>query len=161
MPEEVTSSETNRRSFLATTAAGAAAVAMVPSTLNAGAYAGGSDLLKVGLVGVGGRGTGAAEQALNADPATELVALGDVFEDAVERNPPPAPGGKRIKLRYATQIKTRPPSFVIFGTRVDQLPESYRRYLVNGIRRDLGFGAVPVRLTLRAPKNPFDTSGDR
>ncbi len=78
------------------------------------------------------------------------------FEDAVERNPPPAPGGKRIKLRYATQIKTRPPSFVIFGTRVDQLPESYRRYLVNGIRRDLGFGAVPVRLTLRAPKNPFD-----
>jgi GTPase len=52
------------------------------------------------------------------------------FEDAVERNPPPAPGGKRIKLRYATQIKTRPPSFVIFGTRVDQLPESYRRYLV-------------------------------
>ncbi len=78
------------------------------------------------------------------------------FEDAVEKNPPPAPGGKRIKLRYATQIKTRPPSFVIFGTRVDQLPESYRRYLVNGIRRELGFGAVPVRLSFRAPKNPFD-----
>ena len=83
-------------------------------------------------------------------------ALNRWFEDAVEKNPPPAPGGKRIKLRYATQIKTRPPSFVIFGTRVDQLPESYRRYLVNGIRRELGFGAVPVRLTLRAPKNPFD-----
>ncbi len=78
------------------------------------------------------------------------------FEKAIEANPPPAPGGKRIKLRYITQIKTRPPSFVIFGTRVDQLPESYRRYLVNGIRRELGFGAVPVRLTLRAPKNPFD-----
>ncbi len=77
------------------------------------------------------------------------------FERAVEANPPPAPGGKRIKLRYVTQIKSRPPSFVIFGTRVDQLPESYRRYLVNGIRRDLGFGAVPVRLTLRSPKNPF------
>ena len=77
------------------------------------------------------------------------------FERAIEANPPPAPGGKRIKLRYVTQIKSRPPSFVIFGTRVDQLPESYRRYLVNGIRRDLGFGAVPVRLTLRAPKNPF------
>jgi GTPase len=77
------------------------------------------------------------------------------FERAVEANPPPAPGGRRIKLRYVTQIKTRPPSFVIFGTRVDQLPESYRRYLVNGIRRDLGFGAVPVRLTLRSPKNPF------
>jgi GTPase len=77
------------------------------------------------------------------------------FEDAIEKNPPPAPGGKRIKLRYATQIKSRPPSFVIFGTRVDELPESYRRYLVNGIRRELGFGAVPVRLTLRSAKNPF------
>ncbi len=78
------------------------------------------------------------------------------FEEALDKNPPPAPGGKRIKLRYITQIKSRPPSFVIFGTRVDQLPESYRRYLVNGIRRDLGFGAVPVRLTLRSPKNPFN-----
>jgi GTP-binding protein len=78
------------------------------------------------------------------------------FERAIEANPPPAPGGKRIKMRYVTQIKTRPPSFVIFGTRVDQLPASYERYLVNSMRRDLGFGAVPVRLTLRAPKNPFD-----
>ena len=77
------------------------------------------------------------------------------FERAVEANPPPAPGGKRIKLRYLTQAKTRPPGFVLFGTRVDQLPESYQRYLINGIRRDLGFGAVPIRLTLRAPKNPF------
>lgn len=77
------------------------------------------------------------------------------FERAVEANPPPAPGGKRIKLRYVTQAKTRPPGFVLFGTRVDQLPTSYQRYLVNGIRRELGFGAVPVRLTLRAPKNPF------
>jgi len=77
------------------------------------------------------------------------------FEMAVEKNPPPAPGGKRIKLRYITQAKTRPPGFILFGTRVDQLPESYVRYLVNGIRRDLDFGAVPVRLTLRAPKNPF------
>jgi len=80
------------------------------------------------------------------------------FEAAVEKNPPPAPGGKRIKLRFITQAKTRPPGFVLFGTRVDQLPASYQRYLVNGIRRELGFGAVPVRLTLRAPKNPY---GDR
>ena len=78
------------------------------------------------------------------------------FEQAVENNPPPAPGGKRIKLRYITQVNTRPPSFVIFGTRVDQLPESYKRYLVNGLRKELGFGAVPVRLQARAPKNPFD-----
>ncbi len=77
------------------------------------------------------------------------------FEQALETNPPPAPGGKRIKLRYITQVNTRPPSFVIFGTRVDQLPESYKRYLVNGMRRELGFGAVPVRLQTRAPKNPF------
>ena len=77
------------------------------------------------------------------------------FERAIEANPPPAPGGKRIKMRYVTQVKTRPPSFVIFGTRVDQLPASYERYLVNSMRKDLGFGAVPVRLTLRAPKNPF------
>ncbi len=77
------------------------------------------------------------------------------FEAAVEKNPPPAPGGKRIKLRFITQAKTRPPGFVVFGTRVDQLPTSYQRYLVNGIRRELGFGAVPVRLTLRAAKNPY------
>lgn len=77
------------------------------------------------------------------------------FDDALEANPPPAPGGKRIKLRYITQIKTRPPTFVIFGSRLDNLPESYRRYLVNGIRRELGFGSVPVRLTLRSAKNPY------
>ena len=77
------------------------------------------------------------------------------FDDALEANPPPAPGGKRIKLRYITQIKTRPPTFVIFGSRLENLPESYRRYLVNGIRRELGFGSVPVRLTLRSSKNPY------
>lgn len=78
------------------------------------------------------------------------------FERAIEANPPPAPGGKRIKPRYITQNNTRPPSFVLFGTRVDQLPESYRRYLINGLRREFDFGAVPVRIHLRAPKNPFD-----
>ena len=77
------------------------------------------------------------------------------FDAALTANPPPAPGGKRIKLRYITQAKTRPPGFVLFGTRLEQLPESYQRYLVNGIRRDLGFAAVPVRLTLRSAKNPF------
>ena len=78
------------------------------------------------------------------------------FERAIDANPPPAPGGKRIKLRYITQVKTRPPSFVIFGNRVDELPESYRRYLVNALRRDLELGAVPLRLTLRGSRNPFD-----
>ena len=54
----------------------------------------------------------------------------------LEANPPPAPGGKRIKLRYITQAGVRPPTFVLFGTRTDQLPESYRRYLLNGIRSE-------------------------
>jgi len=78
------------------------------------------------------------------------------FEGAIETNPPPAPGGKRIKPRYVTQIKSRPPSFVLFGSRVDLLPESYRRYLVNSLRREFDFGAVPVRFTMRASKSPFD-----
>ncbi len=78
------------------------------------------------------------------------------FERAIEANPPPAPGGRRIKMRYVTQVKSRPPSFVVFGTRVDQLPASYERYLVNSMRKELGFGAVPVRMTMRASKNPFD-----
>jgi GTP-binding protein len=82
-------------------------------------------------------------------------ALNRWFGEAVEKNPPPAPGGKRIKLRYITQVGTRPPSFVVFGNRTDELPESYRRYLVNGLRKDLGFGAVPVRLALRGGRNPF------
>lgn len=77
------------------------------------------------------------------------------FEQAIAANPPPAPGGKRIKLRYITQARNRPPSFVIFGNRTDQLPDSYKRYLLNGIRRDLDFGAVPVRINLRSGKNPY------
>jgi len=82
-------------------------------------------------------------------------ALNRWFDEALDTNPPPAPGGRRIKLRYITQAGTRPPRFVIFGTRLDQLPGSYERYLLNAIRRDLGFGAVPVRLTLKSAKNPF------
>ncbi len=84
------------------------------------------------------------------------AALNRWFDAALEANPPPAPGGRRIKLRYITQTATRPPRFVIFGTRLDALPASYERYLLNGLRRDLGFGAVPVRLMLRTTKNPYD-----
>jgi GTP-binding protein len=78
------------------------------------------------------------------------------FEQAIETNPPPAPKGKRIKLRYITQVKSRPPTFVVFGNRTDELPESYRRYLVNALRRDLKLGAVPLRLDFRGRSNPFD-----
>ena len=83
------------------------------------------------------------------------AALNRWFDDALEANPPPAPGGKRIKLRYITQAGTRPPRFVVFGTRLDMLPASYERYLVNDIRKKLGFDAVPVRIVLKSPKNPF------
>ncbi|MEE4338362.1 ribosome biogenesis GTPase Der [Erythrobacter sp.] len=83
------------------------------------------------------------------------AALNRWFDDALSANPPPAPGGKRIKLRYITQAGTRPPRFVVFGTRLDALPKSYERYLVNSIRDNLGFEAVPVRVNLRSPKNPY------
>jgi len=78
------------------------------------------------------------------------------FEHAVEANPPPAPKGQRVKLRYITQVNTRPPTFVVFGNRTDELPESYRRYLVNALRRDLELEAIPLRLNFRGRTNPFD-----
>src|SRR3954452_3551662 len=81
------------------------------------------------------------------------------FEAAVEANPPPAPKGQRIKLRYITQVKSRPPTFVVFGNQLEELPESYRRYLLNAMRRDLGIGPVPLRLEFRGRSNPFDRSG--
>ena len=80
------------------------------------------------------------------------------FEGAIEANPPPAPKGQRIKLRYITQVKTRPPTFVVFGNRLEELPESYRRYLLNAMRRDLKLGPVPLRLEFRGRRNPFDRS---
>ncbi len=86
------------------------------------------------------------------------AALNRWFDHALANNPPPAPGGRRIKLRYITQVGTRPPRFVVFGTRLDDLPVSYERYLLNGIRKQLDFGAVPVRLTLKSPKNPYDSN---
>jgi GTP-binding protein len=94
------------------------------------------------------------------DAWSRRVSTGELnrwFERATEANPPPAPGGRRIKLRYITQVKTRPPSFVVFGNRVDEIPESYRRYLLNALRRDLGIGPVPLRLTMRASRNPFQS----
>ena len=90
---------------------------------------------------------------------TRRVPTGELnrwFEQAVEANPPPAPKGRRIKLRYITQVKSRPPSFVVFGNQLEELPESYRRYLLNAMRRDLGLGPVPLRLDFRGRSNPFD-----
>ena len=75
----------------------------------------------------------------------------------VESHPPPAPGGRRIKLRYMTQVKTRPPNFVVMCSRPDDLPESYSRYLVNGLRENFDMPGTPIRMTFRgqSDKNPF------
>jgi GTPase len=99
--------------------------------------------------------SGAFELRDSWSKRVSTAALNRWFDDALEANPPPAPGGKRIKLRYITQAGTRPPRFVIFGSRLDLLPTSYERYLVNGIRAKLGFDAVPVRVTLKTNKNPY------
>ena len=75
----------------------------------------------------------------------------------VEAHPPPAPSGRRIKLRYMTQVKTRPPGFVVMCSNPDKVPESYSRYLVNGLRVDFDMPGTPVRLTMRSQsdKNPY------
>jgi GTP-binding protein len=75
----------------------------------------------------------------------------------LEQHPPPAPGGKRIKLRYMTQVKTRPPAFVVMTSHPDMMPESYKRYLVNGLRVDFDMPGTPIRLFLRdqGDKNPY------
>jgi GTP-binding protein len=85
------------------------------------------------------------------------AALNRWFEAALERNPPPAPSGRRIKLRYITQARNRPPTFIVFGTRLDALPESYNRYLVNSLRDDLDLKGLPIRINMRSRSNPFDS----
>jgi len=75
---------------------------------------------------------------------------------AVEAHPPPAPAGRRIKLRYMTQAKTRPPTFVVFASIPDKLPDSYERYLVNGLREAFDMPGTPIRLYFRSGNNPFE-----
>jgi GTP-binding protein len=78
------------------------------------------------------------------------------LELMVDGHPPPlASTGRRVRLRYMTQLKTRPPTFVIWGSRPQDLPESYRRYLINGLRQDFGIEGVPIRLQFRQGENPF------
>ncbi|MFC3529649.1 ribosome biogenesis GTPase Der [Paracoccus mangrovi] len=80
-----------------------------------------------------------------------------------EAHPPPAPGGRRIRLRYMTQVKTRPPAFVVMATHTDKLPDSYARYLVNGLRVDFDMPGTPIRLTFRdqGTKNPYRHKADK
>ncbi|UPH70494.1 ribosome biogenesis GTPase Der [Abyssibius alkaniclasticus] len=75
---------------------------------------------------------------------------------ATEAHPPPAPSGRRIKLRYMTQAKTRPPTFVVFASVPEKLPESYERYLVNGLREHFDMPGTPIRLYFRSGDNPYE-----
>jgi GTP-binding protein len=77
------------------------------------------------------------------------------FEHALARHPPPLVSGRRLKLRYITQAKARPPTFVVFGTRAERLPEDYQRYLVNGLREAFELPGTPIRVQLRGTKNPY------
>ena len=82
-------------------------------------------------------------------------ALNRWFEQAIAANPPPAVSGRRLKLNYITQTKARPPSFVLFCSRADAVPQSYLRYLVNSLRDMFALPGTPVRITLREKANPF------
>ncbi len=83
------------------------------------------------------------------------AALNRFLSDAVSAHPPPAISGRRVRLDYITQPKSRPPTFVLFSSRASSLPETYRRYLVNGLREAFALPGTPVRLTLRAKANPY------
>ncbi|EJF90488.1 ribosome biogenesis GTPase Der [Bartonella tamiae] len=77
------------------------------------------------------------------------------LEGAVGRHPPPAVSGRRLKIKYMTQVKTRPPGFVISGSRPDAMPQSYLRYLTNALRDRFDMPGVPIRLSMRTSDNPF------
>jgi GTPase len=74
-----------------------------------------------------------------------------------ENHPAPAVNGRRIRLKYITQAKTRPPTFAVFASQADQLPESYSRYLINNLRKTFELDGVPIRIFVRSSKNPYET----
>ncbi|MBK5961665.1 ribosome biogenesis GTPase Der [Rhodoplanes elegans] len=84
-------------------------------------------------------------------------ALNRWLDSAIDGHPPPAVSGRRLKLNYITQPKARPPSFVLFCSRADAVPESYKRYLINGLRESFDLPGTPIRLTLREKANPYAT----
>jgi GTP-binding protein len=81
--------------------------------------------------------------------------LNEWLQEAVEAHPPPAVSGRRLKLRYMTQANARPPTFILFCSRPKAVPESYVRYLVNGLRKSFDMAGVPIRLHLRGGANPY------
>ena len=74
----------------------------------------------------------------------------------LETHPPPAVSGRRIKIRYMTQVKARPPHFTLFGNQLEGLPESYLRYLINGLREAFDLPGTPIRISLKTAENPYD-----
>ena len=95
---------------------------------------------------------------------TARVKTGDLnrwLRHTIERHPPPSVHGKRIKPRYIAQLKARPPTFVMMASRGKQMPEQYRRYLINGIRDAFDMQGTPIRLMVRQPKNPFAEKGQK
>ncbi|WP_400770371.1 ribosome biogenesis GTPase Der [Methylosinus sporium] len=78
------------------------------------------------------------------------------LESAIDETPPPAVSGRRIKIRYMTQAKARPPHFILFGNQLDELPTSYQRFLTNGLRRAFDLPGTPIRISTRSGENPFD-----
>jgi GTP-binding protein len=79
----------------------------------------------------------------------------------IEKHPPPAVSGRRIKMRYMTQAKMRPPSFIVFGNRADDVPMSYQRYLINSMRETFEMPGTPIRLWMRTGKNPYAKDEER
>lgn len=77
------------------------------------------------------------------------------LEGIVAHHPPPLVAGRRIKIKYLTQIKTRPPTFVLFSSKATELPNSYIKYLVNGMRQSFGLEGVPIRFSVKSGKNPY------
>jgi GTP-binding protein len=110
-----------------------------------------------GLMGEGiDRLMSAIEQAYATwNKRVPTASLNRWFEQAVDANPPPAVSGRRLKLNYITQAKARPPSFVLFCSRADAVPQSYLRYLVNSLRDYFELPGTPVRISLREKANPF------
>ena len=95
----------------------------------------------------------AAHEVWNRRVATG--ALNRWFEHALEKHQAPLVEGRRLKLRYCTQAKARPPTFIFFGTRAEQTPEDYQRYLSNSLRQEFNLPGTPIRLMFRGSKNPF------
>ena len=110
-----------------------------------------------GLMGEGiDRLMSAIEQAYAVwNKRVPTASLNRWFEQAVDANPPPAVSGRRLKLNYITQAKARPPSFILFCSRADAVPQSYLRYLVNSLREFFELPGTPVRISLREKANPF------